>query len=98
MSGYIGSISDKTIFDEIVYPFDAYESSSLTYRNAIPERNRVMVMRSTMAISYVYRNGGASKTFDLAQANGLEIIDLFSYTIKENIHIFNENTNCKFLK
>ena len=91
-------IFDKTIFDEIVYPFDAYESSSLTYRNAIPERNRVMVMRSTMAISYVYRNGGASKTFDLAQANGLEIIDLFSYTIKENIHIFNENTNCKFLK
>ena len=57
-----------------------------------------MVMRSTMAISYVYRNGGASKTFDLAQVNGLEIIDLFSYTIKENIHIFNENTNCKFLK
>ena len=40
-----------------------------------------MVMRSRMAISYVYRNGGASKTLDLAKANGLEIVDLFSYTL-----------------
>lgn len=76
-------IFDKTIFDEIVYPFDAYESSLLTYRNAIPERNRVMVMQSRMAISYVYRNGGASKTLNLAQANGLEIVDLFSFALKE---------------
>lgn len=37
-------IFDKTIFDEIIYPFDAYESSFLTYRSAIPERNRVMVL------------------------------------------------------
>lgn len=74
-------IFDKTIFDEIIYPFDAYESSFLTYRSAIPERNRVMVMRSRMAISYVYRNGEASKTLDLAKANGLEIVDLFSYTL-----------------
>ena len=76
-------IFDKTIFDEIVYPFDLYESSSLNYRNAIPERNRVMVMRSRMAISYVYRNGGASKTLYSAQANGLEIVDLFSFALNE---------------
>ena len=74
---------DKSIFDEIIYPFDTYESSSLTYRIAIPERNRVMVMRSRMAISYVYRNGGASKTLNLAQKNGLEIVDLFSFALKE---------------
>ena len=77
-------IFDKSFFDEIVYPFDAYESSFLTYKNAIPERNRVMVMLSGIAISYVYRNGGASKTLDLAKANGLEIVDLFSFTHNKN--------------
>lgn len=80
-------IFDKSIFDEIVYPFDSYESSYLTYRNAIPERNRVMVMRSRIAISYVYRNGGASKTLELARSNGLEIIDLFSLSLKNEIKL-----------
>ena len=85
-------IFDKTIFDEIIYPFDAYESSFLTYRSAIPERNRIMVMRSRMAISYVYRNGGASKTLDLAKANGLEIVDLFSSTLNRIYHDLSYNT------
>lgn len=76
-------VFNKDIFDDIVYPFDDFETSSLTYRNAIPERNRYMVMQSGTAISYVYRNGGASKTLDLARANKLEIVDLFSYTINE---------------
>lgn len=75
-------IFDKTIFDEIIYPFDAYEASSLNYRNAIPERNRVMVMNARMAISYVYRNGGASKTLELARTSGLDIVDLFSYSLE----------------
>lgn len=90
-------IFDKTIFDEIVYPFDAYESASLTYRNAIPERNRVMVMRSRMAISYVYRNGGASKTLDIARANKLEIIDLFSNAFTSLFSNHHLDTNSKEL-
>ena len=80
---YIGfEIFNKEIFDEIIYPFDEFETSSLTYRNAIPERNRYMVMQSGTAISYVYRNGGASKTLDLARKQHLNIIDLFSLSIQ----------------
>jgi len=75
-------IFNKDIFDEIIYPFDELESSYLTYRTAIPERNRVMVSWSSMAISYVYRNGGASKTLELAKKNNLKIIDLFSIYTK----------------
>jgi hypothetical protein len=44
-------------------------------------------MRSRIAISYVYRNGGASKTLELARANGLEIIDLFSLSLKNEIKL-----------
>lgn len=69
-------IFDKDIFDEIIYPFDELEESYLSYRAAIPERNRIIVSWSSMAISYVYRNGGASKTLNLARKNNLEIIDL----------------------
>ena len=55
---YIGfEIFYKEIFDDIIYPFDEFESSSLTYRNAIPERNRYMVMQSGTAISYVLSKG-----------------------------------------
>lgn len=71
-------IINKDIFDEIIYPFDELESSYLSYRAAIPERNRIIVSWSSMAISYVYRNGGASKTLDLARKHKLNIIDLFS--------------------
>ena len=77
-------IFDKDIFDQIVYPFDELEESYLTYRAAIPERNRIMVSWSRMAISYVYRNGGASKTLNLARKNNLEIIDLLLLSLSSN--------------
>ena len=70
------------IFDEIIYPFDKFEESNLSYRAAIPERNRIIVSWSSMAISYVYRNGGASKTLKLAKQNKIEIVDLLSLTLK----------------
>ncbi len=75
-------IFDKKIFDEIIYPFDKLEESYLSYRAAIPERNRIIVSWSSMAISYVYRNGGASKTLELAKKAHLEIIDLLSLSLR----------------
>lgn len=75
-------IFDKNIFDEIIYPFDKLEESYLSYRVAIPERNRIIVSWSSMAISYVYRNGGASKTLELAKKANLEIIDLLSLSLR----------------
>ena len=77
-------IFNKDIFDEIIYPFDEFEESYLSYRAAIPERNRIVVSWSSMAISYVYRNGGASRTLDLARKNKLEIIDLLLLTLSSN--------------
>ena len=75
-------IFNKDIFDEIIYPFDKLEESYLSYRAAIPERNRIMVSMSSMAISYVYRNGGASKTLDLAKEYDLVIVDLLSLVLR----------------
>lgn len=75
-------IFNKDIFDEIIYPFDKLEESYLSYRDAIPERNRIIVSWSSMAISYVYRNGGASKTLEIAKKTNLEIIDLLSLSLR----------------
>lgn len=77
-------IFNKDIFDEIIYPFDEFEESYLSYRAAIPKRNRIIVSWSSMTISYVYRNGGASITLDLARKNKLEIIDLLLLTLSSN--------------
>ncbi len=77
-------IFDKDIFDEIIYPFDELEESYLSYRAAIPERNRIIVSWSSMAIIYVYRNGGASRTLYLAKKNELEIIDLLLLSISSD--------------
>lgn len=75
-------IFNKDIFDEIIYPFDEEESNLLTYRTAIPERNRIIVSWSRIAISYVYRNGGASRTLNLARENNLEIVVLLTLSLK----------------
>lgn len=75
-------IFNKDIFDEIIYPFDEEESYLLTYRTAIPERNRIIVSWSRIAISYVYRNGGASRTLNMARENNLEIVDLLTLSLK----------------
>ncbi len=51
-----------------------------------------MVSWSSMAISYVYRNGGASRTLDVARKNNLEIVDLLSLTLEATM-LANKNIN-----
>ena len=64
------------LFDEIIFPFEEQQETYFFYKRAIPERNKVMVEWSSVAISFVYRSGGASRTLDYAKKNNLKIIDL----------------------
>ena len=70
------SIFNDSLFDEIVYPFESHTFSYYTYKSGIPKRNRWLVDHSSVAICYVYRSGGASKTLDYAKKKNLKIIDL----------------------
>lgn len=70
------SIFNDSLFDEIVYPFESHTFSYYTYKGNIPKRNRILVDRSSVAICYVYRSGGASKTLDYAKRQKLKIVDL----------------------
>ena len=69
-------IPDQDLFDEIIYPFDEQSQTYFFYKKAIPERNKYMLEKSSVAICYVYRSGGASRTLDYAIEHGLIIIDL----------------------
>ena len=70
-------IFNKDVFDEIIYPFEERIEPLLTYKTAIPLRNRVLVESASLAICYVKRIGGGSwKTLQLAKQHGLKIIDL----------------------
>ena len=69
-------VFDKDLFDEIIYPFEEQHDTYFFYKSAIPERNKYMVEKSSVAISYVHRSGGASRTLDYAKKNNLKIIDL----------------------
>lgn len=69
-------IFNKGLFDEIIYPFEEQQDTYFFYKRAIPERNKYMVEKSSVAISYVHRSGGASRTLDYAKKNNLKIIDL----------------------
>lgn len=69
-------IFDKDLFDEIIYPFEKQQDTYFFYKRAIPERNKYMVEKSSVAISYVHRSGGASRTLDYAKNRNLKIIDL----------------------
>ncbi len=69
-------IFDKDLFDEIIYPFEEQQDTYFFYKRAIPERNRYMVEKSSVAISCIYRAGGASRTLDYAKEKKLRIIDL----------------------
>ena len=69
-------VFNDSLFDEIVYPFEAHTFSYYTYKSNIPKRNRILVEWSSVAICYVYRSGGASKTLDYAKRKKLKIIDL----------------------
>ena len=63
-------------FDEIIYPFESHTFSYYTYKGNISKRNRILVERSSVAICYVYRSGGAAKTLDHAKRQKLKIINL----------------------
>lgn len=70
------TVFNESLFDEIIYPFESHTFSYYTYKSSIPKRNRIMVDRSSMAICYVYRSGGAEKTLKYAEKQNLTVIDL----------------------
>ena len=69
-------VFNDSLFDEILYPFEEHTFSYFTYKNGSPKRNRWSVDHSSVAICYVYREGGASKALDYARKQKLKIIDL----------------------
>ena len=69
-------VFNDSLFDEIIYPFEAHRFSYYTYKSGIPKRNRWLVDHAGFAISYVYRSGGAMKTLEYANRSGLKIINL----------------------
>ena len=64
-----------SIYDEILFPFEKPQQTYFFYKNAIPKRDK-MVERSSVAICYVYRTGGASRTLEFAKKQNLKIINL----------------------
>lgn len=71
-------IFNEKIFDEIIYPFPKGYINKYNYKAAIPLRNEFMVRQSGTAICYVEHTwGGAGKTYQLAQKEGLDIINLY---------------------
>lgn len=64
------------LFDEIIYPFEEQQETYFFHKRAIPERNKIMVLWSSVAVSYVYRAGGAANTLSYAKEKGLKIISL----------------------
>ena len=71
------NIFDKSLFDEIIYPFPKGYINNINYRSAIPRRNEYMVKHSSYAICYVEHIwGGAVKTYRKAQNENLAIINL----------------------
>jgi len=69
-------IFNDSLFDEIIYPFEAHTFSYYTYKSGSPKRNRWAVDYSSVAICFVYRSGGAEKTMEYAKKQNLRIIDL----------------------
>ena len=67
---------DRALFDEAIYPFEEQQDTYFFYKKAIPERNKLMVDWSCVAISYVYRAGGAANTLEYAKYKHLKIISL----------------------
>lgn len=71
------TIFDKSLFDEIIYPFPKGYINNTNYRSAIPKRNEYMVKQSSYAICYVeHLWGGAVKTYRKAQRENLTVINL----------------------
>jgi len=70
------TVFNNSLFDEIIYPFESHTFSYYTYKSGSSKRNRWLVDHSSVAICFVYRSGGASKTLDYAKKQKLTIIDL----------------------
>lgn len=73
-------IFNDSLFDEVIYPFEAHTFSYYTYKGNFPKRNQILVDWSSVAICYVYRAGGASKTLEYARKKQLHIIDCLNNT------------------
>ena len=69
-------VFNDSLFDEIIYPFEGHIFSYYTYKSGNSKRNRWSVNHSSVAICYVNRSGGASKTLDYTKRQNLKIIDL----------------------
>lgn len=68
------TISDKGLFDSIVYPegFEKYH-----FKAAIPARNKYLIENADYAICYITHSwGGAAQTFERAKKKGLRIINI----------------------
>ncbi len=64
----------KQLFDSIIYPegLEKYH-----FKAAIPARNKWMVQNSAYALCYVNHDwGGAAKTYERAQKEGLIIVNM----------------------
>ena len=69
-------VFNKDIFDEITFPFEHDHTTYIDYKSAIPRRNEIMVSMSGTAICCVHREGGASRTLELAKNQKLKIINI----------------------
>lgn len=71
------NVFDKELFDEIIFP-DNFEKYS--FKAAIPQRNKYMVKKSSVAICYVNHGwGNAVNTYNYAKNKKLKIINLSTY-------------------
>lgn len=69
-------IFDKTLFDEIISPNVDYDSN-ISYKSAIPKRNKYMIENARTAICYInHISGGAYKTYKLAEKKNLFVINI----------------------
>lgn len=68
---------DADLFDDIgLFALDWY-IEHIGPRRAIPQRNEYMVINSSVAICYVrHHSSGAYKTYQLAEQQGLKIINV----------------------
>ncbi len=76
------NIQNKEIFDEIIYPegLEKYH-----FKEAIIKRNKYMIDRSDYAVCFIEHEwGGAAKTYKYAQKQGLKIMDLGNYKLRDN--------------
>lgn len=68
------NIFDRSLFDEIIFP---EKLEIIPHKAAIIVRNRYMIEISGTAICFVqYKVGGAAKSFDYAEKQGLNLINL----------------------